>query len=165
MANEGFHAFYESTAPGAYRLALALTGDHHEAQDLTQAVFERLYRKWRRIRLDDPQAFVRTVISRDFISSRRRARWRREHLASTVPEHAGSEDFTGVLSTSDMLLRALRELPERQRQAVVLRYLEDLSIAEVADLMNCSTGTVKHSTFDGLRKLRLSLSESPAGRE
>jgi RNA polymerase sigma-70 factor (sigma-E family) len=164
VAAEDFDAFYESTAPGAYRLALALTGSPHEAQDLTQAVFERLYRRWRRLSIEDPQAFVRVVTARTFISERRRARWSREQPLPEAPVRHDN-DFSDVVAESGALLDALRRLPLRQREAVVLRYLEDMPVAEVAALMRCSPGSVKRSASDGLRNLRAALSNSSVEQE
>lgn len=160
MPDHDFDAFYEMTAPTAYRLALALIGDPHGAQDLTQTVFERLYRHWRRLHVEDPHAYVKTVVARTLISDRRRARWTQEQLAADPSARLTQQDFSGTADEQQLLLHALHRLPLRQRQSVVLRYLEDMSVADVADLMQCSAGTVKRSSFDGLRNLRMLLSET-----
>lgn len=83
----------------------------------------------------------------------------REVPADEVPDTAPVPDFTATTDEADRLLAALRTLPPRQRQAVVLRYLEDLSTAQTADLMGCAQGTVKRAAHDGLNALRSRLTE------
>lgn len=136
------------------RTAFFICGDWHRAEDIVQTALTKLYRSWRRVR--DPgavDAYARQTVVRTCLDERRRA-WHREDPTEAVPDSldAGDEHDTRLL-----LLRALREVPARQRAAIVLRYWEDLSIEETAHLLDCSEGTVKSSTARGLDSLRLVL--------
>lgn len=159
-----FATFYADAAPTLQRLATALTGDAHDAADITHAVFERLLLKWPRLHLDNPLAYARTALVRQVATSRRSGFGKREAPTEEVDQRSVVPDFTGAAVESDRLLSALRTLPPRQRQAVVLRYLEDLSTDESADLMGCTQGTVKRAAHDGLNALRARLGE-PAERQ
>lgn len=151
---DDFTAFVRQTQADAFRLALALCGgDVHGAADLHQASLERVWARWRKLSLDSPHAYLRAVIVRTHATRRRRFSTSREHPTGQVPDLSvpGGQDFCAEAAD---LTQALARLPRRQRQAVVLRYLEDLSVAEVADLMGCTVGTVKRSAHDGLNALR-----------
>jgi RNA polymerase sigma-70 factor (sigma-E family) len=136
------------------RVAYLLTGDRHAAEDLVQDVLEQLYVRWRTIRAS-PEAYARRALVNRAIN-----RWRRR---GRRPESAlGDIDPAGPDHAEDLLVRtavvgALRELPIRQRAAVVLRFLEDLPVAEVARILDCSEGTVKSHTARGLARLREAL--------
>lgn len=133
------------------RTAFLICGDWHRAEDIVQTALTKLYRSWRRVHdrgaLD---AYARRIVVRTCIDDRRRA-WHQEDPTERLPESRadGDEQETRLL-----LLRALREVPARQRAAVVLRYWEDLSVTETAALLDCSEGTVKSSTARGLHSLR-----------
>lgn len=135
------------------RAAIALAGSRAEGEELLQASLERLVRNWRRVRDDDPEGYLRrTMCNLAADNWRRRVRWgRRLHLlreAETSPGEAA------VVDQRDELIRLLRQLPPRQRAVIVLRYWEQRSEAEVADLLGCTEGTVKSAASRGLRKLR-----------
>lgn len=154
-----FEEFYAEHAPHAYRLATALTGDPAAAGDTTQAVFERLCsrRRWKQV--THPRSYLRAAITRQVASDRRSPWSKRVRVTDEVPEDSVVlVDPVDQRLTSHELVSALAQLPLRQRQAVVLRYLEDIPVAEVAVLMRCSPGTVKASAFQGLRNLRSALS-------
>jgi len=154
---DDFEAFVTEVQPGMHNLAMALTGgDVHEARDLVQASFERIWSRWKRLTIENPRAYARTVVAREFATTRRLARWRRERLRGDAPEKV-MEDFTAASDETALLLHALARLPRRQREVVVLRYLEDLSVAEVASTLSCTEGTVKRSAHDGMRGLRAML--------
>ena len=154
-----FGSFYASVAPSVERLAVALTGDRHEASHLTQAVFERQLRKWSRLAVESPHSYARSAQLREIASSRRVGFRKQEMPTDEPPAVAPEPDFSGASDEADRLVTALRTLPARQRQAVVLRYLEDLSTAQTADLMGCTQGTVKRAAYDGLNALRSRLTE------
>lgn len=155
---DDFTTFVHEAQGGAFRLALALCGgDAHEASDLLQAAFERLWARWHRLQLDDPAAYLRAVVVRTHVSRRRMAFVRRERVGHAVPDAAATPGPHEGYAEAAVLMSALAALPRRQRQAVVLRYLEDLPVAEVAELMACTTGTVKRAAHDGLRALRARL--------
>jgi len=131
--------------------AYLLCGDWHRAEDLTQTSLTKLYGVWRRIeRTESVDGYARRVLVRTYLDERRRP-WRRERVAADLPEQAGRSD------TADErldLLAALARLPRTQRAAVVLRYWEDLGVAECAALLGVSEGTVKSASSRGLAALR-----------
>lgn len=155
MAGTGldFGAFVDSALPSLRRLALVLTQDDHDADDLVQATLEKLYMKWDKLSINDTRAYSRAVMVKTLRSSRRRGWWRFERPHSVVACAPSNGDLDGAVDRIAMLV-ALRELPVRQREVVVLRYLEDLSVKQVAQLLSCSTGTVKRAAHDGLNRLR-----------
>jgi RNA polymerase sigma-70 factor (sigma-E family) len=136
--------------------AYLLTGDFHEAEDLVQTTLAKVYPHWRRLRTDTVEHYVRRALV-----NTNRSRYRRRRvvqfllpvLPDTRPAH---ENGTGVgsIGEHDALAAALSQLPQRQRAVVVLRYCEDMSVEEVADILGCSAGTVKSQASRGLDKLR-----------
>jgi RNA polymerase sigma-70 factor (sigma-E family) len=137
------------------RTAFMLSGQWHAAEDLVQSVLERLYVSWPRVvSASSPDAYVRRSLVNAFLSERRRP-WRREHA---VPDAAADVVTPGDPVDDRLLLaQALRSVPPRQRTALVLRYWEDLSVDETAELMRCAPGTVKSQTAAGLKALRAEL--------
>jgi RNA polymerase sigma-70 factor (sigma-E family) len=115
---------------------------------------------WRRLRdVADMDAYMYTAL----VHARSRwwrRRWHGEIPSAHLPESA-TVDETARLDRYDELIVALRELPARQREAVVLRYFEDLTEAQTAQLLRCSVGTVKSQTSRGLAKLRATLRAEP----
>ncbi|MGW1724403.1 SigE family RNA polymerase sigma factor [Streptomyces sp. NPDC002306] len=136
------------------RTAYLLTGDVHHAEDLTQTALAKAYRSWWRVsRSDNPEAYVRRMLV-TCNSDRFRKRRVGEALTSAPPERAGRDEAVRRVDERGALLAALAELPPRQRAVVVMRYWEDLSEAEVADVLGCSPGTVKSQASKALAKLR-----------
>ena len=149
---DAFQQFVAIAWPRLLRTAFLLAGDRHTAEDLVQSTLERTYASWRRVsQADDPGAYVRRILVNQHVRGFRRKP--REYLVDAVPEHA-AEDGSGRLDDRSELLAALAGLPSRQRQAVVLRYWEDLSESQAAVAMGCSVGTVKSQTSKGVAKLR-----------
>jgi RNA polymerase sigma-70 factor (sigma-E family) len=146
-----FHDFAVASERRLVGMAYGLTGDWADAEDLVQDVYERLYVAWPRI--DDPHAYARRALI-----NRSRSRWRRRSRHREVPldeRHDRSVgEFAGTNAERDSLDRALALLPPRQRAVVVLRFIEDLSEADTARLLECSTGTVKSQTARALARLR-----------
>ncbi len=130
-----------------------LTGNHEAAADLVQDALERTLNAWPRVRnRDDPEGYVRrTMVNRNVSIWRRR---RREHLVDEVPDQARHDDHQ---LPDKELQEALAALPRKQRAVLVLRFAEDLSERQVADMLGCSVGTVKSQTFKALAKLRARL--------
>jgi RNA polymerase sigma-70 factor (sigma-E family) len=155
-----FVAYYAAKGDILRRTAFVLCGDWHLAEDLTQITFTNLYRVWQRIeRHDVLDQYARRVLLRAFLDQRRRP-WRREvptpsgvEPDRTPWEDCGPEDRL-VLST--VLLR----LPKRRRAALVLRFWADLSVEQVAEILDCPIGTVKSLTARGLADLRAELGDS-----
>ncbi|MFD9390613.1 SigE family RNA polymerase sigma factor [Streptomyces sp. NPDC060000] len=149
-----FQEFVRARWPRLVRTAYLLTGDVHHAEDLTQTALAKAYRSWRRIsRSDNPEAYVRRMLV-SCNSDRFRKRRVTEALTAAPPERAGRDEGAGRVEERGSLLAGLAQLPPRQRAVVVLRYWEDLSEAEVAEVLGCSPGTVKSQASKGLAKLR-----------
>jgi RNA polymerase sigma-70 factor (sigma-E family) len=149
---------YGRHAPAALRLAYLLTGDAAAAEDLCHDAFVRVASRLFSIR--DPEAFGaylrRTIVNLAGMRARRRTIERRA-LARTAAERtdAGERDRgERDLETRDELWTALLGLPVRQRAALVLRYYEDLSELQTAEILRCPQGTVKSLVSRGLASLR-----------
>jgi RNA polymerase sigma-70 factor (sigma-E family) len=137
-----------------FRTAYLLTGDHGLAEDLLQTVLVKCYVAWPRLRAaESADAYVRKALTNTYISWRRKKSWGREHPTEELPDLA-VEDAGVDLSVRQVVMRALEQLPPRQRAVVVLRFYEDLGVERVASTLGCSTGTVKSQTSDALAKLR-----------
>lgn len=147
----GFSDFVRGASPQLLRTAWLLTGSRAAAEDLVQGALERVFVVWPRIQHDAATAYTRRVMVNLHIDTGRRRR--RERLTDDVPE-VWSPDQTNDVVLADHLQEALKSLPSRERQCVVLRFHADLSEADVAELLGISTGTVKSSTSRGLAKLR-----------
>lgn len=140
-----------------YRTAYLMIGNHALAEDLVQTALTNTYASWRNVReLDAAYAYARTAVARSVASWFRSKVRLREQPTDRLPETSYAPDP----STRPMLLEALAQLPPRQRAAVVLRFYDDLNVAEVAHALGCSEGTVKSQTSAGLGKLRLLLGDS-----
>lgn len=149
-----FQEFVRARWSHLVRTAYLLTGDAHHAEDLTQTALAKAYRSWRRVAgSDSPEAYVRRMLV-TCNSDRFRKRRVIEALTASPPERAGRDDAVRRADERSALMSALAELPPRQRAVVVMRYWEDLSEAEVAEVLGCSPGTVKSQAAKGLAKLR-----------
>lgn len=161
VRDEQFAAFVRSRGDHHLRAAVLLTGEWQAGQDLLQASLLRLYRAWPRLDASaNPDAYLRRII----VNTRRswwQVRWRREAPAPLAPDEApgpGSvADFAEQYVLGDLVRQALARLPRQQRAVLVLRYCEDLPVAEVAALLGCSAGSVKTHAHRGLRALRAEL--------
>jgi RNA polymerase sigma-70 factor (sigma-E family) len=134
------------------RTAVMLAGGQEDGEDLLQAALERVFRRWRTIR-GDPEGYLRRTLYHLAADGWRRKRAWRARLG-LLGQPGARPDDTGAVDNRDQLLRLLRQLPPRQRTAIVLRYWEELTEAQVAQAMGCSPGTVKSATSRGLRRLR-----------
>ncbi|MFF5441233.1 SigE family RNA polymerase sigma factor [Streptomyces achromogenes] len=156
--DEEFQSFMVGRWPRLMRTAFLLTGEQHAAEDLVQSTLEQVYTAWRRVgAADDPEAYVRRVMIN--AHARKHRRRLREFLApkddsGLVREVADTGDRIAQADDRSALLKALAQLPARQREAVVLRYWEDLTETQAAEAMGCSVGTVKSSAAKGIAKLR-----------
>jgi RNA polymerase sigma-70 factor (sigma-E family) len=135
------------------RAAVLLAGSREAGEDLLQDSLERLLRKWRAID-GNPEGYLRrTMYNLAADGWRRQARWRaRLPLLRSRSERA--EDDTARVDLHDALIRMLATLPSRQRAVLVLRYWEQLSEAEAAELIGCSPAAAKAAAARGLRRLR-----------
>ncbi|MEO5877269.1 MAG: SigE family RNA polymerase sigma factor [Streptosporangiaceae bacterium] len=151
--DEAFRRFVADRSAGLLRLAYLLTADRAGAEDLVQTALVKAYLRWRRIE-SNPEAYVRKVLVTVAADERRRAHRRHETAMEALPERCdGSDPYAGI-DGNRALRAALGGLPPRQRAAVVLRHWVGLDVAEVADLLGCSAGTVRSQTLRGLDKLR-----------
>jgi RNA polymerase sigma-70 factor (sigma-E family) len=164
-----FDRFVADTAEGLLRSAYLVAWDFAEAEDLVQECLFQIARRWPRVRkMEHRAAYARTVLVHLALDGGKHRSRRRAELG---PASAGviseREDDAAVrvlgrVDASTDLLRALGELAPRQRVALVLRYFEDLSEAEVATVMGCSVGTVKSTTSRALDRLREAMEQLDA---
>ncbi|HEY8374172.1 MAG TPA: SigE family RNA polymerase sigma factor [Pseudonocardiaceae bacterium] len=150
-----FAEYFMARREAVRRTAYLLCGDWHRADDLAQTAFVALHRKWRKIRdrgaLD---AYVRRTLVRAVVDESRRP-WRRERTVEQFPDAPVSAPELGdTVATREALLAGLRRIPPRQRAVLVLRFLDGLDVAAVAEALGCSVGTVKSQTARGLEALR-----------
>jgi RNA polymerase sigma-70 factor (sigma-E family) len=138
---------------------LLCAGDRGAAEDLLQDVLERMYPKWRRLK-GNPEAYARVALANASANRwRTKSRRVRETPLTAVPPVPVRGPENEVVDR-DEVVRALGQLPERMRAVIVLRFFDDLSEADTAAALGCSTGTVKSQTARGLAKLRNLLDEN-----
>jgi RNA polymerase sigma-70 factor (sigma-E family) len=153
---QAFTAFVRDQGDGLLRYAHLLTADRVDAEDVLQVALTRVARHWSRP-LDAPEAYTRAAILNIV-----RDRSRRRHLVP-VPSIAGDDravtgaDHSEALAARTRVEELLGDLPPQQRVTVVLRIIEGLSVAETAQALGCSEGTVKSNLARGLDKLRHTL--------
>ena len=148
--DDGFDEFVAVRYAELLRVAYLLTGSRPEAEDLVQTALVRVLRRWSRV--DDPMAYVRRVMVNQHINIWRRVR-RREVVTADPPERRLDDLAEGVAQRA-ALRDALRSLPARTRAVVALRYLADMSEADVAAAVGISVGNVKSHASRGLARLR-----------
>ncbi len=144
-----FDEFVAARSRALLRTAYLLTHDHALAEDLLQTALAKAWFAWRRID-GNPDPYVRRILVNTYASWWRR-KWNGEHPTDELPDRPSDE--TGTEPTD--LWQAMERLPRRQRAVVVLRYFEDLTEAQTADLLGCSVGTVKSQCSKALAKLRI----------
>jgi len=142
------------------RLALLMVGDLATAEDVVQDAFERLHGRWRGLR--DPAsglAYARSSVLNGCRSVHRRAAVARKHAASLAQPRDGAPDAADAASDRGELAAALRSLPRRQREVLVLRFYLDLDAAEIAAVLRIGQSAVRSTTSRGLAALARSLGE------
>ena len=146
-----FRSYAAAQRAALRRTAYLLCGDWHKADDLVQTTLVKLYVAWPRMRSSDsPEGYTRRILVRCFLDERRRP-WRRESPVETI------DDRAAAVRPADELLdlrAALSQLPRRQRATLLMRFWVDASVAETADALGCSEGTVKSQTARALNTLR-----------
>jgi RNA polymerase sigma-70 factor (sigma-E family) len=148
-----FAAYMQARQPALLRTAFLLTGDAHTAEDVVATALAKLYLAWDRIReRESVDGYVRRIITNETTSLWRRP-WRRREVASDVLPERGHDDVYDDGRTA-AVWQAVAALPPRQRAVVVLRYYEQLSEAEIAQVLGVSTGTVKSQASRALATLR-----------
>lgn len=161
--DEEFQSFVLARRAELVRTATLLTGgDAHLAEDLVQSTLTKLFVAWPAYRRsENPGGYVHRTLVNTLTDERRRPWRRRERPTADLPERAHAELDGG--DAIDQLRKALRDLPPRMRAAVVFRYFHGLDVAETADALGCTQGTVKSQTARALDHLRAALGGS-AGR-
>jgi RNA polymerase sigma-70 factor (ECF subfamily) len=148
-----FEAFYDEHYDAVRRSLSAAFRDALLAEEAAQESFTRAYVHWRRVSLmDRPDGWVYVVAVR--VATRRRPR-------IDPTDRRGSEaDIADVVVSHETLRTAIERLPERQRLAIVLRYLADLPVVDVAAAMGCAAGTVKSTLHAALARLHIHLDDT-----
>jgi RNA polymerase sigma-70 factor (sigma-E family) len=152
-----FAAYLAARQPSLLRTAYLLTGNRHDAEDLVQTAFAKLYLSWDKVRDQGAMdGYVRRILVNEHNSLWRRAWKRREHSAQDAvlhsldqPHHDAPDDGVGTA-----LWAVVQTLPRKARAVVVLRYYEELTEAETAAVLGISVGTVKSQTSRALAALR-----------
>ena len=153
-------ALYQAHALGLVRLAVLMVGDQPTAEDVVQDAFLALYRRWPTLK--DPDRALAYARSSVLNGCRmvHRANSRHDGISLAAPDDTESAEETALLGeASREVLAALRRLPARQREAVVLRYYLDMTENQAAQAMRVSRGTVKSATSRGLAALARLLKE------
>ena len=150
---ENLEQFLAQRGQALLRTAVLLTGSIDAGEDLLQSAIERLLRQGRRLD-GDPEGYLRrTLCNLATDRYRRQGRWRRKLLLLRTEARAPA-DATAEIDLRDALVRLLVQLPPQQRTVLVLRYWEQLTGAETAELLGCSEEAVKSAASRGLRRLR-----------
>ena len=151
---EGFEAFVAASSRGLLRLGWLLCGDWSGAEDMVQSALAVTWSHWDTLPTrGTAAAYTRRVLVRSFLRGRRR-RWVGEVPHAEVPDRAGAVDEASRVEERLVLQGALADLPGRQRAVLALRFFADLSEADTAATLGCSTGTVKTHTARALSRLR-----------
>jgi RNA polymerase sigma-70 factor (sigma-E family) len=153
-ASAEFADVYAAHHGEALRLAYLLCGDLARAEDAVADAFVKVWRRWEAGGVTSPRAYVRRAVVNELNSRFRRLRLERREAQRRHGDDRGARRHDDALADTDQLLTALRQLPDRQRTAIVLRYYGDLTESETAATMGCSIGTVKSSVSRGLARLR-----------
>lgn len=155
-ARVSFEEFVHARSASLMRTALLLAGQNRaEAEDLLQVALERAYRHWSRAcESGAPERYVRRILANASADRWRKLARHPEQALTAADGGPGVPDQTAELADRDLPLRALAELPPRQRAVLVLRYFDDLPEAEVAEMLGCSLGTVKSQAARALARLR-----------
>jgi len=160
--DEEFADFVGARWASLYRLAYLLTASPMGAEDLLQTTLEKAYMRWARIgQMEYAEAYVRRMLANSLVSSRRRA-WIGEQPYGDLPETVGESAELPVLDRS-LLWPLVCALPAGQRAVIVLRYYEDLTEAQIADVLGCAPGTVKSQSSAAIGALRRALAATGVG--
>ncbi len=148
-----FAAFMVARQPALLRTAYLLCGNRADAEDLVQTSLAKLYLAWDRVHSrDSVDAYVRRILVNEHNSLWRRPFKRREIVAERLPENIARAEPAG--NHDEALWRFVQSLPRRQRAVIVLRYYEELTEAETAEVLGVSVGTVKSQASRALAALR-----------
>jgi RNA polymerase sigma-70 factor (sigma-E family) len=156
-----FEVLYQARRLAMVRLAAFLVGDVHVAEDVVQDAFAGLHAHWWRLRDEHAaEGYLRRAVVNRSRSVLRRLRTARGYSWPVAAEEAGADATVLAADEHHRLRRALGQLPRRQREVLVLRYWADLNVAEIADAMGISDGTVKSTASRAVRALESALASS-----
>ena len=158
-----FGEFYQGCYSRVVTLAAVLLGDQHEAQDVAQEAFARALGRWPRLRtFDVPEAWVRKVAFRLAVDASRRVRRQRllsQRLAGASSRNGHVAAPPGEQLQYSEVAAALAGLPMTLREVIVLHYVADLQVEQIARECGMSPGTVKSRLVAGRRRLHAALKE------
>jgi RNA polymerase sigma-70 factor (sigma-E family) len=145
------------------RFATALSGDPRQAEELVADALSKAWERWDRISaMEYPQAYVRKIVVNDFLSWHRRIR--RTNTVAELADYADeTSDHASAHAARAALIHRLGSLPRKQRATLLLRFDEDMSDEQIAELLGCSTATVRSNTSRALATLRIQLDASAPG--
>lgn len=151
-----FETYVRQHARSLVAFATVLANDPATAEDVVQEVLLRAHARWPAIAATSrPHAYVRRMVVNETTSWRRK--WGRVEARPDHDLDRVERDATVVTDARDALVRAVADLPARQRAAVVLRYFEDLDDAEIAGVLDCRAATVRGYLHRALKTLRVDL--------
>ncbi|MGH3442868.1 MAG: SigE family RNA polymerase sigma factor [Nitriliruptorales bacterium] len=161
-AATSFADVYSAHHRRAVRLAWLLTGDPHAAEDVVAEAFAKVWRQWERGRVRDVGPYLRRAVVNQVNSRGRRRALEIREGERRAGDERGVRLHDEQAADHDAVWQALQRLPDRQRAAIVLRYYEDLSEAQAAEMLGVSVGTVKSQVSRGLDRLRELLGDATA---
>lgn len=158
-----FDEFAAARLPALLAFATVLTGQPAAAEDLVQDVLLRASSRWDQITgLDRPDLYVRKMMLNQFLSWRRRS-WRLIPASDPFEPLDNAPDHAVSYAEHQAMIAELAKLPRRQRAVLVLRYYEDRSDQEIADLLGCTPSTVRAYACRALATLRVEFRPEPPG--
>ena len=160
---DDFAALYAAHHAEALRLAYLLCGNPERAEDAVAEAFVRVYRQMRRAEIRNPRAYIRRAVVNEVNSRFRRLALERREASKRSGDQRGTRGADDVLADADQMFTALRQLSDRQRTVVVLRFYEDLPEKAIAEAMGVSVGTVKSTLSRGMERLRAVLGSEVTG--
>jgi len=155
-AKDRFEAFAADAMDTLFRTGCLLTGNAGDAEDLVQETFLRVAKRWNRVEsMDHRVAYARRILVNLVLDGAERRTRQRAELEPSAAEPADEGARRALLQVDDLaeFRWAVAQLPPRQRAVLVLRYWEDLPVAEVADILGCSQGTVKSTASRAAARL------------
>ncbi len=156
---EGFSDFVRARTQALSRTAFLLACDHGAAEDLLQTALAKTALHWPKVQAGNPEAYVRKALYHEHISVWRRRSRRLREVLTPGGEESRTDDRADEVATRLSVMKALATLPPAQRAVVVLRFYEDLTEVQTAQVLGIRLGTVKSQTRDALAKLRASAPE------
>lgn len=146
-----FEVWVKASQHRLVRSAFLLTGDLQHAEDLVQDALVKVAVRWSRLSSENVDAYARRVMYHDHISWWRRKRW---PIATSQPDLQAVSDHSDAVHDQQVVAQALARLTAKQRAVIVLRYFEDLTEQQTADVLGVRVGTVKSQTSAALNRLR-----------